>query len=182
MLFMRRLRGIVVTAITWAIPWSVLGAGAAVAVELLWRSPEHRELFGAGYTWGLFLVGLRLFGIVGAVSGALFAAGVALGERRFTFGSLRTGRVLLWGALGGAAIPLLVGVGSLISGAPGMLRQLTISGIGACLGAGCAWATLALARRAREPSEPRSPAELGSGARWESVDALGADRVRRGAT
>ncbi len=165
MILLRRLRGIAASALVWGAAWAVLGASALVGITLVSGMSTPRAELGPTYLVGLFGMGLAFFGKVGAMSGALFAAAVAFGERRHTFASLRTGRMLLWGALGGAALPWLVGLGSLAAGTDEAIRLLVIGGIGAVLGAGSAWAMLGLARRAREPM---ATPELASGVEWDA--------------
>jgi hypothetical protein len=128
MLIVRRLRGILATALIWAVPWAVLGAVAVVAVDAIWRAPGFHAIDSFAYTRGLFLDALRVFAQVGA--------------------------------RGGAALPLLVGVGALLTGAPAVLGGLVTSGIGASLGAGA-------------PDHAMSPA-IGVGGRRAGVGGRGA--------
>ncbi len=153
MLIVQRLRGILLTALTWALPWAAVGGATVVAFDWLARAPGFHTLTSVEFAWGLFLDGARFFALVGAVAGALFAGVVAVAERRRTFATLNTGRMVVWGALSGAALPLLVGIGAVLTGAPSMLRDLFLAGIGASLGAGSAAVMLRIARRAMPRSE-----------------------------
>ena len=153
MLIVQRLRGILSTALTWALPWAAVGGATVVAFDWLTRAPGFYPLTSVDFAWGLFLDGARFFALVGAVAGALFASVVAVAERRRTFATLHTGRIIVWGALGGAALPLLAGIGAALAGAPSMLRDLFFAGIGASLGAASAAVLLRVARRAMPRSE-----------------------------
>ncbi|MBX3132425.1 MAG: hypothetical protein KF689_03410 [Gemmatimonadaceae bacterium] len=153
MLIVQRLRGILSTALTWALPWAVVGGATVVAFDWLSRAPGFHTLTSGSFAWTLFLDGARFFALVGAVAGALFAGVVAVAERRRTFATLNTRRMVAWGALGGAALPLLVGIGAVLTGAPSMLRDLFFAGLGASLGAGSAAVMLRIARRAMPRSE-----------------------------
>jgi len=175
MLIVRRLRGILSTALMWALPWAVVGGGAVVALDRLWRAPGFHALIGVEYAWGLFLDGARFFALVGALAGALFAGVVALAERRRTFATLHTGRMLAWGAIGGAALPLLVGIGAVLTGAPSMLRDLVFAGIGASLGAGSAWTMLVIARRAPDAQLIAGGVGLAAAPPQPSIDAVAAE-------
>jgi hypothetical protein len=166
MALFRRLRGIALAALTWGVSWAIVGASAYVAFSLVMGSPAPRPEIGFGYLAGLFSAGLRFFGTLGAISGGLFAIGVALGERRRTLSTLSPRRMLLWGALGGAAMPLLSSLSSFSLGSPDAARELVLGGIGAVLGAGSAWTFLRIASRT-----PPSGADPGGGLPGQSGEA-----------
>ena len=175
MLILRRLRGIAVSALTWAVLWGMLGASAYVVISLVAGSSGPRPALDVGYLAGLFGTGFRFFGSIGAIAGGLFATAVSLGERRRTFATLRPRRMVLWGALGGAALPVLSGLGGLYFGVADAARELVLGGIGSVLGAGSAWALLRIAvhspQRAVVGVSPIESAALESGHRWESSGA-----------
>jgi hypothetical protein len=77
-----------------------------------------------------------LFAALGAIAGTVFGVTLSLGERKRTLAELKLSRMALWGAIGGAAMPLVLGkpLGNLAVFAP--------------LGALLATGSLALARRA----------------------------------
>ncbi len=81
-----------------------------------------------------------LFALLGAVTGGVFGGLLAFSERRKTFKELTLPRMALWGMIGGTLLPLIMGkhIGNAIVFAP--------------LGAILSTATLALARRAKEPT------------------------------
>jgi hypothetical protein len=127
--FLRRLRGIIGTGLTWALAWAPLGAlFVAFTVD---RTPLARYVvFGA---------------INGAIQGFLvggsFAAVLSMVERRKRLEDLSLGRVAAWGALGG----LLLGVPfSLFFGTPLVSADAALTYF---LAAGSASGTVALARR-----------------------------------
>jgi hypothetical protein len=92
---------------------------------------------------------LGLWTTLGAASGAIFALLLARFERRRSLHELSARRLAIWGATAGAAIPIvgsfllvsLVTDVSLGSDAPIVFAALAL------LGASCAWATIAIARR-----------------------------------
>ena len=83
---LRRLRGILSLAVLWAMVWLLAG----VVVELAFRwsagSPRH----------GLHFQDLLGWTGLGAFSGAVFAALIALFERRRTFDELSVKRLASW--------------------------------------------------------------------------------------
>lgn len=90
-----------------------------------------------------------LFALLGAVTGAVVGGLLAFTERRKTFKELTLPRMALWGMIGGTLLPLLMGkhLGNAIVFAP--------------LGAILSTTTLALARRAKEPSLLEDASEPG---------------------
>jgi hypothetical protein len=81
---------------------------------------------------------LPILGIVGLLSGLGFSAILSVAERRRTLRDLSTWRVGLWGMLGSAAIPLLMGT-------DGSMGLLTGS-----LGFVFATASVTIARKSRD--------------------------------
>jgi hypothetical protein len=100
--------------------------------------------------------------VVGAIGGALFALTLSLAEgRRRSVGALTMRRVVSWGAIGGAALPLIllplvpIVAPDLARQLPAIhdlaaaLRQAILAGaVYGALGAVCAGASLHIARRA----------------------------------
>ena len=188
MLVLRRLRGIAGSAFTWGVLWGALGASAYVVISLVGGSAASRPQLDVGFLAGLFGTGFRFFGSIGAIAGGLFATAVSLGERRRTVGTLSPRRMMLWGALGGAALPVLSGIGGLYVGVPDAAREVVLGGIGAVLGAGSAWALLRIAGRATQRTTVGAPADsaaLETGHHWESsrgATSRESDPLRTGAT
>lgn len=134
--WLRRLRGALGIGVTWAGLWTAVGLGLAGALRIL-RPAD----FDPGEGLGVILPVLAL---VGFLSGLGFALLLSLSERKRTAGELSLPRVALWGLLGSAAIPLLLGT----DGTMGVLTGL--------LGAVFASGTVAVARR-QELRAPRGP-------------------------
>jgi hypothetical protein len=126
--FMRRVRGVLGTAVTWSLAWVGLGAG-----------------FGALAGLPLsFLLRMALnSSVAGFVAGASFAVILSVAERNNSLEDLSLRRVALWGAGGGlllSLIPMAFGVP-----VPYLLGPLVING---GIGAGMATGSVVLARRA----------------------------------
>jgi hypothetical protein len=134
--FLRGLRGTLSLAALWAAVW--LPVGGILGFVLDWTEHSIRPPF-----WYLGWTAL------GASSGASFALLLALFERRRSFQELSTRRLTVWGAAAGAALPIL-GTRLLIAIFPDLrLSSDTpiLFAVLMLLGASCAWATLAIARR-----------------------------------
>jgi hypothetical protein len=127
---LRRVRGLLGTALTWGAGWFVLSA-------IVWGV----TLFG-DVPFGMILNLAAAVGVAGAVAGAGFAVVLGIAERSRTLDELSFLRITTWGALGG----MLVGLPFL-----GELAASTYPaffGILAGLGATSASGSLALARMA----------------------------------
>ena len=115
---LRRIRGVLGTAVTWAVGWGTVG----------------------------FLAGVPQWAVVGFTAGAGFAVALSLAERRSRAETLVLWRTALWGGVGaviggGVAVPWLWAMSS------GALQLLPFLGVSALLGAGSATGTLLLVRR-----------------------------------
>ena len=135
--FLRKLRGVLGTGLTWAAAWSVAGTilQGGLALFGIVRAPD---LFVAPFMWGL----------MGFYGGAMFGALLSLTEGRRTLAKLRIGRVAAWGALAGFAVPIVY---NLMRGDPGaisMMSLVTNALILAPLSAGSAAGMASLAQRA----------------------------------
>ena len=98
---LRRLRGAAGIALTWGSLWAAIGVVLALAIGVL-RPEEIDPGEGPGKV-------AAVLGLAGFLSGIGFAALLSVGEKRRTIRELSLRRVALWGALGGAAIPALIG-------------------------------------------------------------------------
>ena len=144
---LRMLRGVLGTAIAWAVPWA-LGGGAALAV-IGYASLAHLGSRPPELILEIFWNGAMVAGVIGALSGAAFACVVAVRERHTSFADLTVPRMLLWGAIGGGAIALAsVGVAG-IANARVLWPLLPLVGLSTALGAASATSMLWLARRGR---------------------------------
>ena len=158
MRIVRLLRGIVTTALTWAVVWvpfSLIPFGLAT-------------LFGADLpvrVLGALIIGKAL---TGAVSGASFAGLLAIAGRRRTFESLSLPWIAGLGAIGGAIFPFAIRATLLTTMDVSLPASALVSALvtSALLGAGCASLTLSIARRAPAlaPSEQPSAPAVGAGA------------------
>jgi len=133
--WLRRIRGAIGTALTWAAGWSITGA-----------------IFGA-VTWALgidppsaiFWVGAS-FAVLGFIGGAIFSTVLGLVEGRRRFDQMSLPRFTAWGTLGGLLVASLLIFQGLVTGP----TQAIGLGVVILLGAGSASGSLALARRAED--------------------------------
>ncbi len=91
--WLRRIRGAVGTALTWAAGWSVVGA---IFGTVLGRDPA--ALLGLAYS----------FAIPGFIGGAIFSAVLGIVEGRRRFDQMSLPRFAVWGALGGGLLSVLL--------------------------------------------------------------------------
>lgn len=140
---LRKLRGLLGTAVIWGLGWFGL-SGAYWGVTLF------------GDVTARLLMGVAIgFGVAGALCGAGFSLVLGVAERKHTFDELSYRRLATWGALGGLLLggPLLVWMG--LGSDPRLFAML--AGFGSASAAG----TLALARRADDaallPRDRSSP-------------------------
>jgi hypothetical protein len=97
----RRLRGAVSIGVAWGLLWIAIGL-ILIALIGVFRPQEIDPGEGPGKV-------LPILGLVGFLSGLGFAALLSLAERRTRLDELSLTRVALWGLLGSAAIPLVMG-------------------------------------------------------------------------
>jgi len=123
----KRVRGVLGTAFTWALAWIGLGAGLGAL---------------AGFPLSYLLRMALNSSVAGFIAGASFAVILSVAERNQSLEDLSLKRVALWGAVGGlllSVIPMAFGVP-----VPYLLGPLVInSGIGAAMASG----SVVLARR-----------------------------------
>jgi hypothetical protein len=127
--FLRRLRGIIGTGLTWAVGWS----GLYGAFLLVMRA------FGVEAQWDLGLVLRVVFnvGTLGFIAGSSFGLVLSLQERHKKLEDLSFKRIALWGGLAGLGIVAWLGA-----------AYLSPVVIFTALGIGSATGTVALAKRA----------------------------------
>ena len=125
---LRKLRGMLGVGLTWAVGWAIIMfiLGSIISVV------DPDSIDQGEEPWRLAL----MVSVVGFISGSVFALILSSAERRKSIRDLSAGRAALWGALGGAALPLLTSMpdATVFNTAP--------------LGALFAAATVAIARRA----------------------------------
>ena len=121
--FLKRLRGIIGTGLTWALGWAGL-FGVAGAI------------FGAYSIPRLAFIG----GFMGLIVGGSFAVILSITERRHSLEDLSLWRTALWGGLGGFLVAVV------FSGSGGLIWSLvtTMALLGTVSSAG----TVAVAKRA----------------------------------
>jgi len=144
---LRKLRAALVIAALWAVVWMPLGLGLALYAGL--RSAEPTDVLARPVSVPLFVSAWTVWG---ALSGALFALILGLAERRRTLGNLSRARTAVWGAIGCVTLPAVLTVIDVLQTPVGLrgyswgfpLAALSVS---AGLGAACAAATVAVARR-----------------------------------
>jgi len=139
--FLRKLRGALGTAVTWALGWGVAGLAAISAGVFFLGDPA-----AFWSTVGPLTLVTALSGFVG---GAVFSLVLGAGYRRRSLRELRPVRMALWGAGAALLVPAaLLGVG-LIVHIP--LEVEVVAGIGVglgALGAGTAGGMVWLAQKA----------------------------------
>lgn len=149
MILLRRVRGVLSTALAWSIPWAVLGGSMLLAYFEARRGgiafPSVEQ--AVRVNWILFRVGAEMSAVVGALAGGLFAAVLTLHGRHLQFEQLSAKRLAGYGAVGGLAIgAVAIPLTAALLGRP-LSQLLPLIGISSILGAGSAWTMLAWARR-----------------------------------
>ena len=96
---LRKLRGMLGVGLTWGIGWATL----IFILTSIIGAVDPQQIDQGEEPWRL----AGLVGMVGFMSGAVFAVILSSAERRKSLKDLSVPRAALWGALGGAALPLL---------------------------------------------------------------------------
>ena len=135
--FLKRLRGVLGTAVTWGTVW---GAIFAALVMVIWLVDPGSIDPGEKPYW---IAAMGAF--YGLVTGTVFGVLLSLTEGGKSIRDLSLGRVALWGALAAAVYPLLTPVDN------SMLMMLCP--IGAVLAVG----SVAAAKRAELSAAPEQP-------------------------
>jgi hypothetical protein len=134
--WLRRARGAIGIGLTWAATW--FGAGIVFMVA---AAPHPENPFFVA--WGVF----------GFIAGVAFASLLGIIERRRGVDQLSLRRVTAWGAIGGLSLAVAVRLAGLAG------PFLLVGPLFALAGAGCAAATLALARKGGDRPSIRSRAD-----------------------
>jgi len=103
---LRKLRGALGTALTWAVVWAV--GGFAFATLLYVRA----DGFGYGPFWEFALGAALTLGLWGLTSGALFSGALTTFHRRRALGELEPAIVGLWGGVAGCLGVIVVAIAS----------------------------------------------------------------------
>jgi hypothetical protein len=135
---MRRLRGMLGTGITWGVGWAIVMFILGTIVGMV----DPDSIDPGEEPWRI----AGVVGMVGFLSGVAFAGLFSWIENRKSLRNLSVLRAAMWGAMGGAAMPLLTTMND-------MVIFNTVP-----LGALFAASTVAIARRAalKEPGEVES--------------------------
>ena len=122
--------------LTWGVGWATL----IFILTSIIGAVDPQQIDQGEEPWRL----AGLVGMVGFMSGAVFAVILSSAERRKSLKDLSVPRAALWGALGGAALPLLTTMNNSV-----MFNTVPLGVIFAA-------STVAIARRAalREAEEP----------------------------
>ena len=99
----RRLRGLVGVGLSWAVLWALVIF--AIGSVIGFFDPDSIDAGEEPWRMALTIVAP-----VGFVSGLLFGGLLMGAEGKKTLRDLSLWRVALWGAIGGAALPLLTGM------------------------------------------------------------------------
>ena len=147
---LRKLRGAISLGLVWAIPWWFAGALLSPYLRTLANALPPRSIADAAFD-GL------LTGWYGFLAGVVFSGLLAVVGRRRAFREITPPQMAGWGIASAALLMAPPMVYMLANRADGWRTQdIVYITSGFLLSAGCAAATLALARRAKEPSLPVS--------------------------
>ena len=130
--FLKRLRGIIGTGLSWAVGCVAIMAGVTAFGGWL-QIPMAQ--------WGVFFSQIPIYATFGFIMGSGFAGILSLTERHKRLADLSLRRVALWGVLGGL---VFLGGFSLMFNPPNLMSWLIM----ASLSAGLASGSVALAKRA----------------------------------
>jgi len=154
---LRKLRGILGTAVSWAVAWGVLGAAYGVVLGI--RNPRYWELANPILDTGIGLA------VAGFIAGSGFGGLLGWLDRTKTLESLSRARVAAWGAAGGALVPVLVHLTRGLTSSAGWTDVAMVALVTGGLGCLSAVGTVRLALKA-----PGQRSSLGAGASAVSND------------
>ena len=136
--WLRRIRGVFGTALTWAAAWFGVG--------LIFLSGLLVFLAPAGIGWATVVADSVLLAVAGFIGGVIFSTVLGITEGRRRFDEMSLPRFAGWGAVGG----LLTSVLFFSGGGSSLLGTVVVGGVVILMGAGSAAGSLALARRAED--------------------------------
>ena len=136
--WLRRLKGAIGTALTWAVSWSVTGMLLGTTGFLGQLALVEYVVFGGA------------FAALGFIGGATFSVVLSLTEGRRRFDQLSLPRFALWGAFGGALMSLTMAA---FGESAAFVNTVTFFAV---LGAGSSAGSLVLARKAEDQELLRS--------------------------
>ena len=134
--FLRRLRGIIGTGLTWAVGWMGLIGLVVFPVLALLGNPVSAD-------FGLYLKNVLIVGVGGFITGTAFGVVLTALEHRKKLQDLSLLRIAIWGGIGGLVLAAINGPaanGSFV----GPIIVFTILGVGSATG------SVALAKKAHQ--------------------------------
>ena len=146
--WLQRIRGAFGMGMAWALAWFIAGMALFLVV-----GPDAADVpFPLGFGMLGFFAGVTFSGILGIVG------------RRRRFNEISLPRFAGWGAAGGFLFStLFVGAVALVDG-PSFISNLVFLGpLFAAAGAGCAAGSLALARKAEDPTQIEPGGDIDGG-------------------
>ena len=96
---LRRLRGLAGVGVTWGAMWAGIGAGISLIIGIV--EPDAWRWTNPVLDWAYVM------GLCGFVSGIGFGTLLSLKKGRKRLFDLSLGRVVLWGLVGSAAVPII---------------------------------------------------------------------------
>ncbi len=138
---LRKVRAALIVTAIWVLFWTPFAVGLDhILADILFPDPRIDSPYTPATVWAIW----------GALSGLAFAIVLALAERGRSVGGLSTGRMLSWGAVGSALVPVVYWILT-TPPAPGfgsMFWEMMLFTVGtsALLGIVCAVMTLAFMR------------------------------------
>ena len=139
---LRRLRGLAGVGVTWGAMWAGIGAGIGLIIEIVepdawrWTNPVLDWAYGMG--------------LYGFVSGIGFGTLLSLKEGRKRLFDLSLGRVVLWGLVGSAAVPIIFSMlGVLGVAGASLVEVIEVIMVTGFLGGTFASGSVAIARSAQ---------------------------------
>jgi len=142
--FLRRLRGLLGIATTWAITFAVTGTALFVGRSVLGLFFPGGVVFGPRQ----IIVSAVEFFFLGGLAGTLFSLFFAGGERRQTLETLSMPRVALWGFLGVSVPMAALSLGAVFLYHRVLLGVPLTVAVAGVMGSAMSVATIKLARRA----------------------------------
>ena len=144
---LKRIRGVLGTALTWAAAWSTIGA--------IWAVLPGVSPVGGPSVLELVVAFVAQFAAMGFVGGAAFSVVLGITEGRRRFDQMSLSRFAAWGAVGGLFLSVFKNtIGYFLLGLLGSvgvpsftLTNVISAGVVTLMGAGSAAGSLALARR-----------------------------------
>jgi hypothetical protein len=147
----RFVRGAVGMGLAWSVPWGVAGMVLSPYLWTLDWTATPRSLSDALAVAGTFGAAVAWYGFL---AGAIFSVVLAIAARRRTLHEITKSRMAAWGVASSALFTVPPMVSMLLGRVDGWRESDAVVVIGsALLSAGCAVASLVVARRAEDARE-----------------------------